>query len=147
MKVILLTNVKGQGQEGDVINVSPGYGRNYLLPRKLAVEATESALRELEARRREEQRQAAEEKRAAEELAAKLESHRVTITTQAGEGGRLFGAVTTKHIAETLEGDGFDVDKRKIQLSEHIKSLGTHKVQIKLHPEVTAAVNVDVREG
>ncbi|QQE78935.1 50S ribosomal protein L9 [Alicyclobacillus sp. SO9] len=147
MKVILLTNVKGQGQEGDVVDVSPGYGRNYLLPRKLAVEATEAAMKELQDKKKEEQRLAAAEKRAAEELASKLETHRVAITTQAGEGGRLFGAVTTKHIADALEQQGFNVDKRKIQLSEHIKSLGTHKVQIKLHPEVTATVNVDVQEG
>lgn len=147
MEVILLTNVKGQGKEGDVVNVSPGYARNFLFPRKLAVEATEAALKELDAKREEEKRQAAKEKREAEELATKLSETRVTVMTQAGEGGRLFGAVTTKHIGDALDEAGFKIDKRKIQLGEHIKSLGTHNVHIKLHPDVTATVAVDVKSS
>lgn len=145
MEVILLANVKGQGKEGDIINVSPGYARNFLFPRKLAVEATESARREWAAKEEEARRQAAVEKKQAEELATKLESQRLTIITQAGEGGRLFGAVTTKHIGDALAEQGFNVDKRKIQLPEHIKTLGTHRVQVKLHPDVVATLTVDVQ--
>jgi len=147
MEVILLTNVKGQGKEGDIINVSPGYARNFLLPRKLAVEATEAARKDLAAKREEEQKHAAVEKARAEELKEQLQKQRVTIVTQAGEGGRLFGAVTTKHIGDALAAEGIDVDKRKIQLSEPIKSLGSHQVQVKLHPEVTATLVVDVRNS
>lgn len=144
MKVIFLADVKGQGKKGEVKNVSEGYARNYLFPRKLAEEATEANLQKLRAEQEAQARRAAEELRAAQELAAKLSDLKVTVRTQAGEGGRLFGAVTTKHIAEALTKLGYNIDKRKIQLDDPIKSLGGHKVQVKLHPEVTTNITVFV---
>jgi large subunit ribosomal protein L9 len=144
MKVIFLADVKGQGKKGEVKNVSEGYARNYLFPRKLAEEANEANLQKLRAEQEAEKRRAAEELRAAQELAAKLSDLKVTVRTQAGEGGRLFGAVTSKHIAEALTKLGYNIDKRKIQLDDPIKSLGGHKVQVKLHPEVTTNITVFV---
>jgi large subunit ribosomal protein L9 len=144
MKVIFLADVKGQGKKGEVKNVSEGYARNYLFPRKLAEEATEANLQKLRAEQEAQARRAAEELRVAQELAAKLSDLKVTVRTQAGEGGRLFGAVTTKHIAEALTKLGYNIDKRKIQLDDPIKSLGGHKVQVKLHPEVTTNITVFV---
>jgi large subunit ribosomal protein L9 len=144
MKVILLADVKGQGKKGEIKNVSEGYARNYLFPRNLAEEATEANLQKLKAEQEAKARKEAEELRAAQELAAKMSDLKVTVRTQAGEGGRLFGAVTTKHIGEALTKLGYNIDKRKIQLHDPIKSLGGHKVQIKLHPEVTATITVYV---
>jgi large subunit ribosomal protein L9 len=144
MKVILLADVKGQGKKGEIKNVSEGYARNYLFPRNLAEEATEANLQKLKAEQEAKARKEAEELRAAQELAAKMSDLKVTVRTQAGEGGRLFGAVTTKHIGEALAKLGYNIDKRKIQLHDPIKSLGGHKVQIKLHPEVTANITVYV---
>jgi large subunit ribosomal protein L9 len=145
MNVILKADVKGQGKKGDIVNVSPGYARNFLFPRKLAVEATEQSRAELAAENEAVAQKRAKEKADAEALAKHLEQHRVTLTTQAGDGGKLFGAITTKHIGEALTEAGFDVDKRKIQLADPIKTLGTHQIQVKLHPEVTATVAVDIR--
>lgn len=145
MNVILKEDVKGQGKKGEVVNVSVGYARNFLFPRKLAVEATEQSLAQLEAENEAEAQRLAKEKANAQALAAQLEQHRVTLKTQAGDGGKLFGAITTKHIGDALSQAGFDVDKRKIQLHDPIKTLGTHKVQVKLHPDVAATVAVDVQ--
>jgi large subunit ribosomal protein L9 len=145
MNVILKADVKGQGKKGDIVNVSPGYARNFLFPRKLAVEATEQSRAELAAENEAVAQKRAKEKADAEALAKQLEQHRVTLTTQAGDGGKLFGAITTKHIGEALTEAGFDVDKRKIQLADPIKTLGTHQIQVKLHPDVTATVAVDIR--
>ncbi len=145
MNVILKEDVKGQGKKGDVVNVSPGYARNFLFPRKLAVEATEQSLAQLAAENEAAAKQRAQEKADAQALAAKLEKHRVTLITQAGDGGKLFGAITTKHIGDALSEAGFDVDRRKIQLADPIKTLGTHKVHVKLHPDVTATVAVDIK--
>jgi large subunit ribosomal protein L9 len=144
MKVILLADVKGQGNKGQVVEVSPGYARNFLFPRKLAVEATAAELEALKARQAAEQKRAAQELAAAKELAAQLEQKRVVVKAQAGEGGRLFGAITSKHIGEALAALGYKVDRRKIHLSEPIKHLGAQQVQVKLHPEVTATIIVHV---
>jgi large subunit ribosomal protein L9 len=147
MKVILQADVKGQGKKGDIINVSEGYARNYLFPRKLAVEATDAALKQLQLQIEEEERRKAQELEEAKQLAAKLEKAEVRIPTQVGEGGKLFGAITTKHIGDALAAAGYDVDKRKIQLPDPIKTLGYHKVSVKLHPNVTATVRVKVEEA
>jgi large subunit ribosomal protein L9 len=144
MKVILLQDVKGQGKKGDIKNVSEGYARNYLFPRNLAQEATEANLKQLQAEKEAQARKEAEELQAARALAEKMSDLKVTVHTQAGEGGRLFGAITTKHIGDALAKLGYDIDKRKIQLPDPIKSLGGHKVHVKLHPEVTVTITVFV---
>lgn len=144
MKVILQADVKGQGKAGEVINVSEGYARNYLFPRKLAVEATEQALHQLKLQHQELERKKAEELDAAKKLAAEIETKSVEVHTQIGKDGRLFGAVTTKHIADAIAKLGYDVDKRKIHLTDSLKSLGAHKVTIKVHPNVSATLTVNV---
>lgn len=144
MKVILLEDVKGQGKKGETKNVSEGYARNYLLPRNLAQEATAVNLQELQAHKDAQTQREAHEVEVAKRLAEQLSSLRITVGAQAGDGGRLFGAVTTKHIGDAIVKQGYDIDKRKIQLPEPIKSLGGHQVHIKLHPEVTATVTVFV---
>ncbi|WP_041695565.1 50S ribosomal protein L9 [Alicyclobacillus acidocaldarius] len=144
MKVILLQDVKGQGKQGEIKEVSEGYARNFLFPRKLAEEATPQALKALEEKRRKEERLKAQELADAKALAERLDNLKVTIRSQVGKDGRLFGAITTKHIADALKEQGFEVDKRKIALPDPIKSLGGHKVTIKLHPEVHVQILVYV---
>ncbi|MBE3552351.1 MAG: 50S ribosomal protein L9 [Kyrpidia tusciae] len=144
MKVIFLQDIKGQGNAGDVKDVSEGYARNYLLPRKLAVEATEANLRALQTRVEHRQAQEAERLRQAKETADKLSGLVVEITAKSGENGRLFGAVTGKQIAEALAAQGLKVDKRKIELEEPIRHPGTVTVQVRLHPEVTVDIRVRV---
>jgi large subunit ribosomal protein L9 len=144
MKIILLEDVKGQGKRGELKNVSEGYARNFLFPRNLAQEATAANLHQLEAEKEAKALREAQEVAAAQQLAEKLSALRVVVGTQAGDGGKLFGAVTTKHIGDAIAKLGFDIDKRKIQLTDPIKSLGGHQVHIKLHPEVTATVTVFV---
>lgn len=144
MKVIFLEDVKGQGKKGEVKNVSEGYARNFLLPRNLAEEATASAMNKLQAQHEKEARHKAQELAEAKELANQLKDKKITLKTQAGEGGKLFGAITTKHIADAMKREGFSVDKRKIQLHGQIKALGGHRVQVKLHPEVSADILVYV---
>jgi len=146
MKVIFLKDVKGQGKKGEVKTVSDGYARNYLIPRGLAVEATESNLKTLEAQKRSEAKRKAQELAEAKALAEKLEKTTVTIAAKAGEGGRLFGAVTSKQIAEALAKQGLAVDKKKILLDEPIRALGTVRVPVKLHPDVTVQLAVTVVE-
>ncbi|EJY56773.1 50S ribosomal protein L9 [Alicyclobacillus hesperidum URH17-3-68] len=144
MKVILLQDVKGQGKQGELKDVSEGYARNFLFPRGLAEEATPAALRELEQKREKDRRHKAQELADAKQLGAQLENQKIVVKTQAGEGGRLFGAITSKHIADAMKQQGFTVDKRKISLGEPIKSLGGHRVTVKLHPEVHVQVLVYV---
>lgn len=145
MKVILLEDVKNLGPKGAVVEVSDGYARNYLLPRRLAVEATPGRLKELETRRASEDRRRREEETRARELAAKLEGLELTIAVRAGEGGRLFGAVGTKDIAAALSSQhGLEVDKKKILLEDPIKQLGDYLVTVKLHPAVQARIRVSV---
>lgn len=144
MKVIFLADVKGQGKQGELKNVSEGYARNFLFPRKLAVEATTGAVSQLQEQKAAVARKEAQELDAAKQLAEQLKNEIVTLSVQVGEGSRLFGSITTKHIADALKAHGFEVDKKKVQLTEPIKSLGHHKVQIKIHPEVTASIMVKV---
>jgi len=144
VKVIFLHDIKGQGNAGDVKDVSEGYARNYLLPRKLAIEATEANLRALENRVEHRKAQEAERLHQAQETADKLRDFVVEITARSGENGRLFGAVTGKQIAEALAAQGLKVDKRKIELEEPIRQPGTVTVRVRLHPQVTVDIRVRV---
>ncbi len=147
MIVILKKDVKGTGKAGDVIKVSPGYARNMLIPKGLAVEATEGNVRNLEKQKKLQAEKQAEEKAAAEELANKLSKETIVIKTKAGEGGRLFGSITNKDISEAIEKQmNVKIDRRKIVLDSPIKELGVTQVEVKLYPEVTGKVKVDVKE-
>lgn len=146
MKVIFLKDVKGQGKKGEVKNVSEGYAQNFLLPRGLVSLATEGNMKTLDNQTAAEERRKAQEKADAEALGKKLEETMVNLKAKAGEGGRLFGAITSKQVAEALQKTGVKIDKRKIELSEPIRTLGVTKVTVKLHPEVKATLSVQVTE-
>jgi large subunit ribosomal protein L9 len=145
MKVILEQDVKDQGKKGQMIEVSDGYARNYLLPRKLASKATEDNINAMKQREKARARRAEAEKKEAEGTAAKLEGIQVKITAKAGSAGKLFGAVTSKEISEALlEQHGVAVEKNKIVLAEHIKAFGSYAVKCKLGYEVTGTINIIV---
>ena len=147
MKVILLQYVKSLGKKGEIVNVNDGYARNFILPKKLGVEATGKNLNDLKLQKNNEKKVAQENLDAAKKLAAELAEGKVELAIKVGEGGRAFGSVSSKEIAAAVkEQMGLDVDKKKIQLKEAIKSLGTHVVAVKLHPEVTAELKVSVKE-
>jgi len=147
MKVIFLKDVKGKGKKGEVKNVSDGYAHNFLLKNGYAVEATGGNVKVLETQKNREQKDAAAELQANKELKATLEELTVELTAKSGEGGRLFGSITSKQIAEELKKKHkIKVDKRKIELNDAIRALGYTKVPVKLHPEVTATVKVHVTE-
>jgi large subunit ribosomal protein L9 len=144
MEVILKEDVANLGNRGDVVKVADGYGRNFLLPRKLALQATLANKAVIEQMKTAAARRSATEKAQAEELVAKLELVALSFTRKSGENGQLFGSVTSADIAGGLEAKGFEVDRRKIQLSEPLKTVGEYTVAIKLHREVTAHVKVQV---
>ena len=144
MEVILKEDVANLGHRGDVVKVADGYGRNFLLPRKLALQATLANKAVIEQMKAAAARRSAEEKVQAQALVAKLEPLTLSFTRKSGENGQLFGSVTTADIAGELAAKGFEIDRRKIQLSEPIKSLGNFTVSVKLHREVTAHVGVHV---
>jgi large subunit ribosomal protein L9 len=144
MEVILKEDVANLGHRGDVVKVADGYGRNFLLPRKLAMQATEANKNVIEQMKAAAARRSATEKAQAEELVQKLEPVVLNFTRKTGENGQLFGSVTSADIAGDLSTKGFDVDRRKIQLSEPLKNLGDYTVAIKLHREVTAHIKVQV---
>ncbi len=147
MIVILNRDVKGTGKAGEVVKVSDGYARNMLLPKGWATEATDGNIRSLEKQKALQAKQRAEDKAAAEELAAKLAETKVVIKTKSGEGGRLFGSITSKDIAEeTRKQTGINLDKKKIQLSSPIKTMGTFEVEVKLFQEVTGKLTVEVTD-
>ena len=148
MKVILLRDVKALGKKGEVVNVNDGYARNFILPKKLGVEANGKNLNDLKLQKNNEAKVAQEHLDAAKKLAEELKAGKVVLTMKVGEGGRTFGSVSSKEIAEAVkEQMHLDIDKKKIQLKEQIKTLGTHIVSVKLHPEVTAELNVSVKEA
>lgn len=147
MQVILLKDVKGLGKTGQVVKVADGHGRNFLIPRGLAKEATEGSLADLQHKKEVEAKKKETELKAAQNLKTKLEEKELTIKVKAGEGGRLFGSVTSADIADALQKSGTKIDKREIQLKDHIKELGVHTVAIKLHREVTANLKVKVVEA
>ena len=147
MKVILQQDVKGQGKKGQMVEVSDGYGRNFLLPRKLAVEATAENVNTMKMQDRARQARLAEEKAAAQALAEGLKGVQVNIKARAGQGGKLFGSITSKEISEELNRQfGLDVGKSKIVLADPIKSFGAFEVKCKLGSEVSGAINVLVIE-
>lgn len=145
MKVIFLEDVKGQGKKGEIKEVSEGYAVNFLFKKKLAVEATTANVNRLKAQAQHEAKRAAEQLEEAKQLAKVLNETVVSLTTKAGEGGRVFGSVTAKQIADALAKMNLPVDKRKIHLDEPIKALGTTVVPVKLHPEVSAELRVHVK--
>lgn len=148
MKVILLSDVKSLGKKDEIVNVSDGYARNMLLPKKLAVEATGKALNELKARKAYEEKIAAENLAAAQAEAAEIDGKTVTVAIKVGSGGRTFGSVSTKEIADAVQAQlGKTVDKKKMGLSAPIKELGVTEVPIRLHPKVTATIKVEVKEA
>ncbi len=148
MKVILLQDVKKVGSKGDILEVAEGYARNYLFPRKLAVEATQGHLRDLEQKKAAEMKKKAQTLEKARELAAKLEMLTVKIPVKVGEGGKLFGSITSKDIAERLKNQHhIEIDKKKIDLENPIKSLGVYPVTAKLHQEVQARFQVQIIEA
>ena len=145
MEVILKEDVINLGSKGDVVKVADGYGRNYLLPRKLAMQATAQNKAVIEQMKASAARRSASEKAQAEELTARLEPLTLSFTRKAGEAGHLFGSVTSSDIAAELAAQGFEIDRRRIVLGEPLKSVGETKVGIKLHREVTAHVRVKVQ--
>ena len=145
MKVILLADVRAQGKKGELINVSDGYARNFLIPRKLGVEATPQMIKELNDREEAKLRRLAEEKKQAQELAAKFEGLVTKIAISAGADGRLYGSVTAKDIAEAFkEQHGIEIDRRKLSIDDPIKAFGTYSVEIKLYTGVVGKINLVV---
>lgn len=147
MEVILLEDVKSLGKKGQIVKINDGYARNYVLPKKLGLEATAKNLNDLKLEARQ-AKQEAEELAAAKELATKVEGVSVKLSIKTGEGGKTFGAVSSKEIAIAMkEQNGIDIDKKKLKLDESIKALGTYEVPVKLHKDVTAKLKVVVEAG
>ena len=147
MKVVLLQDVKALGKKGDVVEVSEGYARNFLLTKKYAVEATPANLNTLKLQKANADKIAAEQLAEAKDIAAKLEKVSVSVAIKAGENGKTFGSVSSKEIAQELEKQGLEVDKKKIVLPDPIKEFGKYEVKVKLHKDVQANVKVNVVEG
>lgn len=148
MKVILLQDVKSLGKKDQIVEVSDGYARNFVLPKKVGIEATPKNLNELKLKKAHEDKVAAEVLAEAKALAKQLEEESITLSIKVGEGGRTFGSISSKEIAEAMKSQlGHDIDKKKIMLKDAIKSLGTHIIEIKLHTQVVAKFNVKVVEG
>lgn len=148
MKVILLEDVKALGKKGQVVNVSDGYARNLLLPKKLGVEATGKNMNDLKLQKAHEDKVAQENLDAAKAFAEELKDKQVTVGIKVGDGGRTFGSISAKEIAEAAKAQlGYELDKKKLQLSAPIKELGTTMVPIKLHPKVTGELKVVVKEA
>ena len=148
MKVILLQDVKSLGKKGEIVNVNDGYARNFILPKKLGLEATGKNLNDLKLQKNNEKKVAEENLEAAKELAAKIAEAKIVTHIKVGEGGRTFGSISAKEIAEAAKAQlGYELDKKKLQLSAPIKELGTTMVPIKLHPKVTGELKVVVKEA
>ncbi len=147
MKIILLEDVKSLGKKGEIVNVNDGYARNFILPKKLGVEATGKNLNDLKLQNANEAKKAKELLEAAQAFAKELESKQVVITMKAGEGGKLFGSVSSKEIATAFkEQCGVEIDKKKIQLPDALKAFGSYDVPVKLHQQVTGTLKVKVVE-
>ena len=147
MKVILLEDVKALGKKGQIVDVSDGYARNAILPKKLGVEATPKNLNDLKLQNQHADKVAQENYENAQALAKQVEMVKVVVKLKAGKDGRTFGSISTKEIAiAAKEQPGLDLDKKKMQLNEAIKNLGTYEVPVKLHPKVTAKLSVHVVE-
>ena len=144
MKVVLRQDVESLGERGQVVNVKAGYARNYLLPRKLAFEATPGNLRTLELHKKVWHARDSRELGEAQALAARISSVRIQVAKKAGEHDTLYGSVTTAEIADLLGKAGFEVDRRKIHVADPIKTLGNHQIQVKIHRQLSVAVNLQV---
>lgn len=143
MKVVLLADVKGHGKKGDVVEASDGYARNFLFPKKLAKEATKEALNEVQSKNEAKAYHKEQEVLAAKETKAKLDGKSVTVKSKAGDNGKLFGKVTNQNVADAIKYQLHEVvDKRKVQLSDGLKTVGNHEVEVKIYPEITAKITV-----
>lgn len=148
MKVILLEDVKSLGKKGEVVNVSDGYARNFIFKKNLGLEANGKNLNDLKLQKQNEEKVAQEHLEAAQELAKKLEAAKVELKIKTGEGGRTFGSVSSKEIAIAVKEQlGYDLDKKKIQIKEAIRTPGMHLVPVKLHQKVTTELKVHVGEA
>ena len=148
MKVILLEDVKALGKKGQIVNVNDGYARNFILPKKLGLEANNKNLNDLKLKKANDEKIAQEQLEEAQELGKKIEAGKVELAIKVGEGGRTFGSVSTKEIAAAVKEQlGYDIDKKKMQLPNPIKVLGTTEVPIRLHTKVTAKLKVIVKEA
>lgn len=147
MKVILLEDVKSLGKKGDVVNINDGYARNFILPKKLGVEANNKNMNDLKLQKAKEEKIAKEQLEAAQAFAKEMEEDVVVVSIKAGEGGRTFGSISSKEIAQSYkEQKGKEIDKKKIVLPEPIRSFGVFEVGVKLHPKVTGTLRVKVTE-
>ena len=145
MKVILADDVRGLGHRGDTVSVKPGYARNFLFPQGAAYEANTANLRRLTEEKKKYDDKMLSEKGVAEEVAKKVEGLTVTVTKKAGDEGHLYGSVTSSDIADALSAKGIEVDRRRVELAEPIRRLGTHTVHVRLHRDVVATLNVEVQ--
>ena len=147
MQVILLEDVKSLGKKGEIVKVSDGYAKNFVIPKKLGVEATQKNLNELKNQQKRESILAQQRLDEAKAYGEKISKETVQLTMKAGEGGRVFGSVSTKEIVTAAKAQfGFDIDKKKLQMPEPIKSFGTYEIPVKLHPQVTTVLKVSVKE-
>ena len=142
MKVILLKDIETLGSAGEVVEVKNGYGRNFLIPRNEALVASAANMAQFESRRKQQETLAERDRRAAEALAKKLEAESITAQVKVGEEDRLFGSVTAQNVAELLDEKGYEVDRRAIHLEDPIRELGVYNIEVRLHPEVAAAVKL-----
>ena len=148
MKVILLQDVKALGKKGETVNVNDGYARNFILPKKLGVEANSKNLNDLKLQKAHEEKRAQEILDEAKTLGAKIAASQVKVTIKTGEGGKIFGSVSSKEIAQAAKEQlALEIDKKKMNLPSPIKTLGTHMVPVKLHPKVTVELKVVVTEA
>ena len=148
MQVVLLEDVKALGKKGEIVKVNDGYARNFILPKKLGIEANAKNLNDLKLQKANEEKLAAERLAKAKELAKKLEAASVTVSIKAGDGGKAFGSVSSKEITKAISDQlGLEIDKKKLALAEPIKTFGTHAVPVKLHKDVTGTLSVKVVES
>lgn len=148
MDVVLLEDVKSLGKKGQIVKVNDGYARNFILPKKLGLEANSKNLNDLKLQKANEAKVAAEQLQAAKDLAKSLEDKSVTLSIKAGQGGRAFGSVSSKEVAEAIKKQlQIDIDKKKLVMPESLKTFGTHIVTIKLHKDVTGQISVKVTEA
>jgi large subunit ribosomal protein L9 len=148
VKIVLREDVETLGQKGDIVDVADGYARNFLVPRGLAMKASKGVVAQAEAMRRNRTARDVREREAAEDIAGRLSATRVIVTARAGEGGKLFGSVTSADVADAISAaTAAEIDRRSVQLDEPLKELGEVEVPVRLHPEVTATVNVEVVAG
>ena len=148
MEVVLLEDVKALGKKGQIVKVNDGYARNFILPKKLGIEATSKNLNDLKLQKANADKIAAEQLQAAKDLAADLAEKSITLSIKAGEGGKAFGSVTSKEITKAIQDQlGMEIDKKKLVLPEPLKTFGTHEVPIKLHRDVTGKLAVKVVES